>query len=180
MPDDYSLLRSGYGRLITASEHVNEKFLGTPYGSTPIHRRLLNQRFLIELTDPQGQKIYVQNNCFYSAKGIEIKYENSPATVKVSVKEPMPEILASITYHDVVSVLYRPTTTPARYTVENWAMKRKAFLKACDQGQVKIEPDVDALQGGGFTVNHVIHRPNHGLHHEMRTAASIPLIIVFH
>lgn len=55
--DDFSLLRSHSGRLITAAAFVNKQFLGTPYGCTSIPERLLNQRFLLELT-LNGHKIY--------------------------------------------------------------------------------------------------------------------------
>ena len=146
--DDYSLLRSHNGRLITASTFANEKFLGTPYGSTPIHARLFNQRFLIELTDQAGGKIYIENNKFYNAQGKEIRNIRNPppVTIKVTVTEPMSESI-TYTYTDARLAVYDPNTTPQEYLSNPgaWVTKRDAFLQACDQGYVKIEPDIDCF-----------------------------------
>jgi hypothetical protein len=187
--DDYSLLRSHAGRLTTAASHVNQHYLGTPYGSTPIHGRLLNQRFLIELTNKQGKKLYTENNKFLDAHGVPLtregeQFKHGNLIHKIRVKDPMSNpLLGSITYEEAYYAIYLPFKVPSGYKSvqdeKRWQKKRDAFLNACDQGQIAVEPNFEALKSIGYTVNHVIHRPNHGLHHSMRAAASIPMILGF-
>lgn len=183
--DNYSILRSHSGRLSTAASFVNEHYLGTPYGSTPIYGRLLNQRFLMELTNNKGDKIYVQDCSFLNAQGqsltkIEEEFKNGNLIYKISLKAPSSHpLLNSISYEEAYYAIRRPNSHPHGSKKKQWQAKRDAFLEACDQGLIAVEPNLDALNKAGYTVNHVIHRPNHGLHHSLRAAASIPIILGF-
>src|SRR5437879_6576059 len=116
--DNYSLLRSHSGRITAAASFVNEHFLGTPFGSTPIHGRLLNQRFLIELTNKDGHKLYTENDNFLDAKGKLIikegeKFKNGNLIYKVSMKEPLSDpLLDSISYEEAYYAVYHPNQFP--------------------------------------------------------------------
>lgn len=185
--DDFSLLRSHSGRLITAAAFVNKQFLGTPYGCTSIPERLLNQRFLLELT-LNGHKIYTNGPFFTDELGNELtnsgqdsKYGQGNLIYKISVRQPSDPLLYSITYEEADFAIFHPLSVPSTYKnkEKEWPKKREAFLKACNQGKVKVEPNVEALEKQGLIVNHVIHRPNHGLHHSLRVAASVPTILGF-
>ena len=177
MPGRFTLSEGHQGRFLDAAAYVNERFLGKPFGSTCMHARLFNQRFLVQLQTPSGSTIYGNGYCFFDERGKpygDIVDNNgrlvlSPTDIYDITWDKGTSEAEKLSYEEISRIF---STEPEARTD-----RQLQIIAACANNQISVLPNVNGLASKGYSIVNVVHRQNHGIHHSMRAAASIPDIL---